>query len=220
MNIFNKKIILFFSITSLMMNGCVAKNEFKTKSASRVLLTDNQFKVKNNHRKASSWNTQKNTIKKEDCFDCYATPMKSSKPVLKSRNLLLKVMKKPVQPSFKETKVINDKYFGKYKYKETASDTMIQPKSITPRVSYVNTSHGSYATNIAIQVGAFRVYNGAKIYKKRYNALSNKYKVSIRTSRKNNRPLHRVRIEGFKNRNEAKMFMNTYGLTNAFLVRK
>jgi len=218
MNIFNKKTILFFSISTLMINGCVAKNEFETKSATRVLLAENQVQ-KISSKKALAWNVKKSTRKKEDCIDCYATPM--------ANNTFAKVLKIPIKRTFRQEKVMTTKSYGTYDYTERASDTAVKrstnryvSKTIVPAVSYVNSSYGSYSLNTAIQVGAFRKYSGATAYKKRYAALSSRYRVSIRTGRKNNNPLYRVRIEGFKNKNEAKKFMNTYGLTDAFLVRK
>lgn len=202
-----------------MINGCVGKNELETKSATRVMLSSNVVQTKNVWKKFKTPIIKKKNTQKEDCIDCYATPVNYSKPPL-------------VTSPF--TKAIKTKSYGAYDYTETAADTTVKTNEYTslstnqyilPTVSTVNSSSGSYSTyensnNIAIQVGAFRKYSGAKIYMKRYNALSSKYKVSIKTGTKNNQPLHRVRIESFKNNTEAKRFIYSYGIRDAFLVRK
>jgi cell division septation protein DedD len=219
MNIFNKKNILFFSISTLMFNGCIAKNEFKTKSVTRVMPSSNLVQRKNVWKQVRPSIIKRKNTNKEDCIDCYATPINASKTPSVTRTSI---------------KVIKTKRYGAYDYTETAADTSVKTNSYTrvnanryvlPAVSTLNSSYGSYRTyskskNTAIQVGAFRKYAGAKIYMKRYNALSNKYKVSIKTGIKNNRPLHRVRIEGFVNKSEAKKFMYRYAIKNAFLVRR
>ena len=207
-----------------MINGCVAKNEFETKSPTRVVVATNQVQSKNLWKKVIP-----SKPKKEDCIDCYASPLDYSKPPSASNNMFAKLTTKPVKRSYREEKVINTKYYGAYDYTEKASDTTVKtrndvttPAYVAPAVSYVNSSYGTYSSDIttAIQVGAFRKYSGAKVYMKRYNALSSKYKVTIKTGRKNNEPLHRVRIEGFKNKAEAKKFMYSYGITDAFVVIK
>jgi len=77
-----------------------------------------------------------------------------------------------------------------------------------------------YSQKTSIQVGAFRRYAGAKIYAKRYGLLSHKYKTVIRKDIKDNLPIYRVRIEGFANEHQAKVFMSRYSLNGAFLVRR
>jgi hypothetical protein len=72
----------------------------------------------------------------------------------------------------------------------------------------------------SIQVGAFRKYAGAKVYAKRYSLLTSKYNVEIKENVKDRKPIYRVQIEGFSNENEAKNFMERYGLNGAFLVRR
>lgn len=207
-----------------MLNGCVAKNEFETKSKTKtktnVMVVVNKVKSKNTWKKVSpskkfTINT-KNT-KKEDCIDCYATDIDYSKPPSASNNALIKTPKKP----------LNTKNFGGYDYIETVSDTTVKNntynsnnKYVVPVVEYVNTSYGAYSGNTAIQVGAFRQYDGAQKYMKRYSVLSSKYKAAIKKGTKNNKPLYRVRIEGFKNKAEAKKFMHNYGIRDAFIVIK
>jgi len=72
----------------------------------------------------------------------------------------------------------------------------------------------------SIQVGAFRRYAGAKTYARRYGLLSHQYKTVIKKDMKNNKPIYRVRIEGFANEHKAKAFMSRYSLNGAFLVRR
>jgi len=91
-----------------------------------------------------------------------------------------------------------------------------KPKSypkLTPKIK-------QYSQKVSIQVGAFRRYTGAKIYAKRYGLLSRQYKTIIKKESKDNKPIYRVRIEGFANSYQAKAFMSRYNLNGAFLVRK
>ena len=211
MNIINKKTILFFSISTLMFNGCVSKQELQIKPSNMAVIKVKPLKRKNIWKKTLASNTTK-----EACVDCYATPIDYSKP-----------------PSVKHfftknpKKLLKSKSYGAYAYKETSADTTVKTAHyvnsnnyVAPVVSYVNTSYGKYSTsnNTAIQVGAFRQYDGAKAYMRRYKALSRRYKVAIQPGRKNNQPLYRVRIEGFPNKAEAKKFMYSYGIRDAFVV--
>jgi hypothetical protein len=211
-----------------MINGCVAKNEFEAKSLRKVEVASKLQKIKPIWGKVSSLSIKKKSSKKEDCVDCYATPMDYVKPPSVSNKTLIK----PVKKTYKEKKEQNlpdIKHYGAYDYTETASDTIVKRTNyatsntyVSPVVSYVNSSYGKYTANVnaAIQVGAFRQYDGAKIYMKRYNALSSKYKVAIKTATNNNKPLHRVRIEGFRTKAEANKFIYSYGIRDAFVVIK
>lgn len=198
-----------------MINGCVAKNKVAVKvpMQTKTIFSSNQVQSKNTWKKV-------NTSNKEDCIDCYATGTDNSKLASSSNNTSSTIVKN----SFVETKS-----FGAYDYTEKASDTSIKVNNYmattVPAISSVNSAYGTYSSssnsaNTAIQVGAFREYVGATKYMKRYNALSNKYKVTIKTGSKNGQPLHRVRIEGFKTKAEAKKFMYSYGINDAFVVRK
>ncbi len=74
---------------------------------------------------------------------------------------------------------------------------------------------------VSIQVGAFRRYEGAKIYAHRYGILSNRYKTVIKNGFKSNRPIYRVQIEGFSNEDEANAFIEKYPiLYDSFLVSR
>jgi len=84
--------------------------------------------------------------------------------------------------------------------------------------SYPRIEQSSKKTSI--QVGAFRRYAGAKIYARRYGLLSHQYKTVIKKYIKDNKPIYRVRIEGFANEHQAKAFMSRYSLNGAFLVRR
>jgi len=78
----------------------------------------------------------------------------------------------------------------------------------------------SYNSKRSIQVGAFRKYKGAETYAKRYSLLNRQYKTVIKNEMKDNKPIYRVRIEGFSNDNEAKKFIAQNSLNEAFLVRR
>ena len=221
MTIINKKTILFFSISTLIFNGCVSKQELQIKPSNMAVIKAKPLKSKNIWKKTLASNRTK-----KESVDCYATPIDYSKPP-SVKNFSIKMPKKLFKNSYRADKIIENKSYGAYVYKETSADTTIKKdhyvnanKYVAPVVSYVNTSSGKYSTsnNTAIQVGAFRQYDGAKVYMKRYKALSRKYKVAIQTGRKNNHPLYRVRIEGFQNKAEAKRFMYSYGIRDAFVV--
>jgi len=77
-----------------------------------------------------------------------------------------------------------------------------------------------FSKKTSIQVGAFRRYAGAKIYARRYGLLSHQYKTVIKKDIKDNKPIYRVRIEGFENEHKAKAFISRYSLNGAFLVRR
>jgi hypothetical protein len=80
----------------------------------------------------------------------------------------------------------------------------------------------SYSQTVSIQVGAFRNYSGAEIYKRRYSMLSSQYKAVIKNGQKDAEPIFRVQIEGFKSELEAKRFISKHihSLSRAFLVRR
>ncbi len=175
-----QKIILLSSLMAVMVNASSAEEKSIPLKKSWAKIT-------------------KSSPKKEDCIDCYATPI--------------------VTPKKAKPKV---KYYGVYDYVEAKTPVKMKNIHILPVVDSTNNSYGRYAkhSNITIQVGAFRKYSGARRYKRRYNALSNHYAVSIKTVYKNKKPLYRVQIEGFKNRSVANAFIDRYALNSAFLVRK
>jgi len=236
----NINTILLLALSTFMMNGCISKNT-STHPNSAI----HGF-VKSKIPKVTWKNISK--VKKKDCVNCYATPVNNKKYI--RRNVAIKkTYPRAKQYTFKtmdysklpsasnnaflypakrslKNKVINTMHYDAYDYTMTANDTHIKSKTYQksfnmPPVSYVSSYRSNYSTSkTAIQIGAFRKYSGAKIYARKYNALSSMYNVTIKTGVKNNYPLHRVRIEGFSNRVEAKRFMNRYGITEGFFVRR
>ena len=158
------------------------------------------------------------TSKEDDCLDCYASPLGTEdKRSSKNTSIAYDYSKLPTNLYTKTT--IKKANYSSYAYNVTADDnykTTDKPQN----VSYESSYNGNSSGKTAIQIGAFRKYAGAKVYAKKYDLLSSKYQVAIKTGVKNNKPLHRVRIEGFSTRSEAKLFMARYGITEAFLVRK
>ena len=234
MNIINKRNLIFFSIATLMINGCVVKNE--PQRDTKIIPIMN---VKSVQKSQNTWRTVKTMkAKDKDCIDCYASGTDYSKAPSVSNNTFAQNLRKPVTHIAQARKSSNQKHdgsYGRYPYNKTASDTTVKrERSYTNNtrmaspVTPINTAQGSYtiknnyasAGNTAIQVGAFRKYSGATQYVKRYEALSDRYNVAIKKGTKNGKPLYRVRIEGFNNNFEAKKFMNSYGISDGFLVRK
>jgi rare lipoprotein A len=91
------------------------------------------------------------------------------------------------------------------------------------RDPYLSThSANSYPKKVSVQVGAFRNYAGADIYKREYSILNSNYKAVIKNGKKDAKPIYRVQVEGFRNESEARRFISEYKsrLNGAFLVRK
>ncbi|DAB40894.1 MAG TPA: septal ring lytic transglycosylase RlpA family lipoprotein [Sulfurovum sp. UBA12169] len=75
-------------------------------------------------------------------------------------------------------------------------------------------------TDFGIQVGAFRRFEGAQIYKKKYAQLDKRYQPIVkRFDDVEGAPLYRVWLMGFKTEDEAKDFILCHGLEGAFIVR-
>jgi len=94
------------------------------------------------------------------------------------------------------------------------SDMVVGDETITPA------EDPYFASNVAVQVGAFRKISGAQNYAKRYALLDSQYSVNIKKDIKDFEPIYRVQINGFISNNDAENFINKYGSQGAFLVRK
>jgi hypothetical protein len=261
MNISNRQTILLFSLSTLMMNGCISKHEIETISTPRVMT--HAIQTQSLAQTKSGWGNVKHVMNKTTqskvaCVNCYASPSNYSRKRFVAKRGFSRSIKKPSIISYsyydapvdystppsafrdayktREKKVSSLKHYGRYTYTEKPEDKMLEREHYThensnkyllPVVSSMNNAYSSYdsfptysSSNTSIQVGAFRKYSGAKRYVRRYSALSNKYRVVIKTGTKGGRPIYRVRIEGFKNQREARNFMNVYGIQDAFLVRR
>jgi len=162
----------------------------------------------------SPWKKTDSSTNKEDCVDCYANLDLDKKTPKVVKN------KKETVYAFSDTTSEPKTYNNHgYKYKMKVSDTSPEALEFKDKV-YVGNKSESNVKTVAIQVGAFRHYTGAKKYVKKYAILSSKYKVIIKTGAKNQKPLYRVQIEGFASKSKAKEFKKKYGLVGAFLVMK
>lgn len=77
-------------------------------------------------------------------------------------------------------------------------------------------------SNFGIQVGAFKRYAGAEIYKKKHASLYPGYKTVIKKFTDvdgDGEPLYRVWVMGFGSEEEARDFKNSHDLAGAFIVR-
>jgi rare lipoprotein A len=72
-------------------------------------------------------------------------------------------------------------------------------------------------SNFAIQVGAFRILKGAKIYQHKFDTLHSYYKTIVKDCRDKD-GLYRVLITGFSSENEAQDFRSKYKLYNSFII--
>ena len=207
----NNKLLLLTTVGVLMLNGCVAQENFQKSSFSEPWKNISQ--------------------ERDDCPDCYASGT-SPKKTLKFNTFQSKEhitydysKAKVSAPSYVDN-VIDTQNYGTYDYSVTPTDTYVKTENIkvTPKSSYVNSSRDSFNTKLTsdttIQVGAFRHYSGAKKIAKKYSLLSSQYNVKIETGMKGNTPIHRVRISGFHSKGQAKAFMSRYAINDAFLVRR
>ena len=75
-------------------------------------------------------------------------------------------------------------------------------------------------TDFGVQVGAFRRYEGAVIYRKRYTAFANHHlRVLIRKFDVDGAPLYRVWVMGFGSADEAMDFIHDHDIGGGFLIR-
>ncbi len=74
--------------------------------------------------------------------------------------------------------------------------------------------------NFSVQIGSFRRYEGAKIYKKRYDNYNNTYHTAIVKGFYKGSPIYRVWLSGYKSENEARDFIKEGRFPGAFIVRK
>jgi len=154
------------------------------------------------------WDKVNSNTNKEDCVNCYAD--------LNLDKKIPKVVKSRKEIVNSESKTYNN---NGYTYKISKSDRNPKALEFKDKV-YVEKRSKAYVKTVAIQLGAFRQYSGAKKYVKKYAILSSKYKVTIKTGAKNQKPLYRVQIEGFPSKVKAEEFKKKYGLVGAFLVMK
>ena len=77
-------------------------------------------------------------------------------------------------------------------------------------------------SNFGIQVGAFKRYAGAQIYKNKHASMYPEYKTVIKKFSNvdgSGEPLYRVWLMGFGSEEEARDFKNSHDLAGAFIVR-
>ena len=206
------KLLTLTTIGAIFMSGCTSKTiQIMDTKVNKVTVPQ----VK--QERVSKWKSLTNS-KKEECVDCYATISKKS--VERVNNM---ESNSTVVYDYDYSKTLSDvdsvnnikleEYKNPYLVDELYSDN--RDESL-----YTKIENKKLSSKNSIQVGAFRKYAGAKVYAKRYSLLTSKYNVEIKENVQDNRPLYRVQIEGFSNENEAREFMNRYGLDGAFLVRR
>jgi len=228
---FDKKNVLYFSIAVLVLQGCNTSHELSPKPISQKAVNEVSETLKTSGAK-NVWNKKPLPLGKIDkeCIDCYAKPITETNVPLEIETPIVKEVSPTNRTYYAKVNTNLNKSIGGYDFIETdadrsvQSDLMVNTQQTKAKHSMIS-AYDSYAEDysshgLAIQVGAFRAYSGAKTIRKQYDKLSKKYKIAIKTGTKGNKPIHRVRIEGFKSSGEAKKFMNRYGLKDAFLVRK
>lgn len=155
------------------------------------------------------WEVLDSSKEKKDCIDCVA-----------DLNFSNKTPRKIIKDKQKELNSYNN---SGYSYVIKSSDIVtrpIKPLEFKDKIYLEQKTKPTRVKSVSIQLGAFRRYSGAKKYLKKYGILSSKYKVTIKAGAKDQKPIYRVRIEGFTSRSKAKEFKLKYGLAGAFLVMK
>ena len=80
---------------------------------------------------------------------------------------------------------------------------------------------GVKLSDFGVQVGAFRRYEGAEAYRRKYQALAgDRYRVIVRKFQVDGAPLYRVWVMGFGSAEEARDFIRDHGIAGGFLVRR
>lgn len=96
----------------------------------------------------------------------------------------------------------------------------ITPQSTIAKQQQTHTQERIRLSNFGIQVGAFRRYEGAQIYKDKYASLDKRYRPVIkRFENVDGAPLYRVWLMGFNSEEEALDFKACYNLRDAFIIR-
>jgi len=96
----------------------------------------------------------------------------------------------------------------------------VQSDAAIAKARKSNTEARVKLTNFGVQVGAFRRYAGAKIYRQKYANIDPRYKPLIKKfSDIDGAPLYRVWLMGFESEDEARDFKNTHNMPGAFIVR-
>jgi rare lipoprotein A len=97
----------------------------------------------------------------------------------------------------------------------------VTPQELIAKQQRTHTQERVMISDFGVQVGAFRRYQGAQIYKKQYGALDRHYRPIIkRFENVDGAPLYRVWLMGFRSEEEARDFIDKFHLEGAFIIRK
>lgn len=97
----------------------------------------------------------------------------------------------------------------------------ITPDEVIALQKKTHTQQRVMISDFGVQVGAFRRYQGAQIYKKQYAAMDRNYRPIIkRFDDVDGAPLYRVWVMGFRSEEEARDYIERYHLQGAFIIRK
>ncbi len=97
-----------------------------------------------------------------------------------------------------------------------------RPPYKTQTIKYKTTNYKisklSSSQDLAVQIGAFRDLKSAHAYRKRYDHFS-KYRTLVVRTYKDGKELYKVLLKGFENEQEAREFIKSHKIPNAFLVK-
>ena len=97
----------------------------------------------------------------------------------------------------------------------------ITPQELIAAQQKTHTQERVMITDFGVQVGAFRRYQGAQIYKQQYGSLDRRYRPIVkRFENVDGAPLYRVWLMGFRSEEEARDFITSFHLEDAFIIRQ
>ncbi len=98
------------------------------------------------------------------------------------------------------------------------NDNVYLAQNTFPKLS--NSTKKVLMNNFGIQVGAFKLKNGADITKEKYASLDKRYNVEVKKfSLADGSEIYRVFVMGFISEEEARDYMSCYGISKAIIIR-
>lgn len=96
----------------------------------------------------------------------------------------------------------------------------VQSQASIERDKKTHTQTRMILSNFGVQVGAFKHYEGAQIYKRKYSNYAPRYRIVIKKFNDiDGAPLYRVWLMGFGSEQEAREFKEHNAMPGAFIVR-
>lgn len=91
---------------------------------------------------------------------------------------------------------------------------------IVPKGGSVLAKQSIIISDYSVQIGAFRRFEGANIYKTHHNHNKDRYEAIIQNGEMDNEPIYRVWLRGFGGEDEARDFISEGKYSGAFIIRE